>query len=1112
MAKSLVDKYEQILAQDPASTAFVELAKALIEKEDHARAIDVCRQGLSHHSSSVVGRVLWGKALISLGRPAEAMEQFDQAIAINRDNPHAYNLISEVLLQKRLYRSALPLLRKAVALQPNDGRLKSWLEQTQAALSGGPAPVLTSPEEETASSDAEPGLDDEGAGTENGADGDGALERAEQSELSGGESSQASEPTSGGGDRELKADLPVSAQAEGHDAPSAESTADDAGGTTPPAFASEDLGPGPATASAEAPEQSGPPVLAPAASVRSPPRPRGGGLLDDLPDEIETSQPAEAPKPQIATQAVEAIARDYEKELRAKFAETVERKKKSFVARHGLKLAAAGVVVVAVGVAAAMYAQTLSVNRGSLPDVLAEAKKSILLDTRDGYTKALDALGRAVRMDEESAEAWALTALARALAFAEHGGNEADRAAARVALAKPGVRERFRPLAIVADWYLADPAARPDRDKQVLEADAPDAELNELAGRILLSRDDAKKALQRFQAALSDQPNNVRALVALGDYYRSSGDFNKALEFYVTAGEASRLHPQRVLAMAESQLELGRDLATALAQVEQLPENLLTDEHKARRVLMRGRLLTATGEGAKAVEALAQGPSLFPSHALDFHLALGNAQRRAGRMADAQRSFEAALSLQPSSEEVREALGRVLIDRDRPQEALAAVPADAQSRKISLMRGIAYTRLRDWKKARAEFERTQVKGRFPLEAVIHLALADAAQGEPSRAQGVLEKTLALTKKAKSEILVAIGEIHLSKGDVEKAKVRFAQAAKDPDDMEGSCAQGRLLLRSGASQAALEPLQRAAARNDSHREVHEALARAYTELGRTTEALETVSAAELTAGSSAALERTRALALYLSNSLDEAAKSIDRATRLDGKRPEVWRLRAEIEFARADGPNAMKSLERANKLDPKDPETFCAIGHAFLRQGNTAHAEKAYQAALGVKAGVPCARVGIVYTRLGSAGKPALKELEEVASSAATVWDRAFAQSGRARVLLAMGKVKEAREAAEEAVRLGGGWSSLGLQALGLVAAKQKDVEVALDALTRAVAADPLDGAARLALGDLFAKGSDDDQQKALEQYDAFLQIGGEKDDEDRVERTVNALKKRLAAR
>ena len=58
MAKSLVERYEQLLAQDPTSSVFVELAKALIAKGEHARAITVCEQGISHHPQSVTGRVL----------------------------------------------------------------------------------------------------------------------------------------------------------------------------------------------------------------------------------------------------------------------------------------------------------------------------------------------------------------------------------------------------------------------------------------------------------------------------------------------------------------------------------------------------------------------------------------------------------------------------------------------------------------------------------------------------------------------------------------------------------------------------------------------------------------------------------------------------------------------------------------------------------------------------------------------------------------------------------------------------------------------------------------------------------------------------------------------
>ena len=42
MAKSVVDKYEQILSKDPSSTVFVELAKALLQEGEAEQAITAC--------------------------------------------------------------------------------------------------------------------------------------------------------------------------------------------------------------------------------------------------------------------------------------------------------------------------------------------------------------------------------------------------------------------------------------------------------------------------------------------------------------------------------------------------------------------------------------------------------------------------------------------------------------------------------------------------------------------------------------------------------------------------------------------------------------------------------------------------------------------------------------------------------------------------------------------------------------------------------------------------------------------------------------------------------------------------------------------------------------
>src|SRR5512136_1777373 len=128
MASSIVDKYEQILAADPKSRIFVELAKALVDRGDHARAVEVCRRGLEHHPSSILGRVVWGRALLEEDDRKGAMDQFEIAIALEPSSPYAYNLVGEALLKKGRARDALPVLARAAELQPGDARVKGWLD------------------------------------------------------------------------------------------------------------------------------------------------------------------------------------------------------------------------------------------------------------------------------------------------------------------------------------------------------------------------------------------------------------------------------------------------------------------------------------------------------------------------------------------------------------------------------------------------------------------------------------------------------------------------------------------------------------------------------------------------------------------------------------------------------------------------------------------------------------------------------------------------------------------------------------------------------------------------------------------------------------------------
>lgn len=1267
MAKSMVERYEQLLRQDPTSSVFVELAKALLEKGDSARAIEVCEQGISHHSSSTVGRVLWGKALIQLGRPAQAMEQFDKAIAIEKDNPYAYNLIGEVLLQRGLYRSALPLLRKAVALQPNDGRVKLWLEQAQQALAGGPAPVFAdlmglekaAPEEGAADGSEKPeggeavaaapmaaarlraaALGDAAKAASGsaaartvgaraaadlasaaaagdatapgaargpvssggGAAGDAGAQDAapgaagasgEGGTLPGGEASAAlpgteasgaagagaglldtsadvdlglsSEGVSSGSSLGLidkpvpvlgsapgswlpTFDLSLSDEEEGAPARSGLETSSDAssgegaqseGGSqqtsdTEESTLSGESGAGASAAESEEdvllrssefttakpviPASSGgllgdlPPVeptgAAPvAARVASSARGSGAkrSLLDDLPDASEATGSTAKPKAGEPKQDTEALTVAYEKELRQKLAR--EAAKTSFIKRNGVKIAgAAALVMVLVTVVVGFLRIRAATGGQTLNEALARAEDLIVQDTRASLNGALQQLGSALEMDESSSRAWALTAWTHALLFADHGMSPEDRRKALEALEKPGVKDAAPGLVLTTNVLVADDRGREPARRALLSATDESSEVHALAASLLLASKDEKKALERFDRALRASPSNVRALVALGGYYLASEDFPQAIEMFAKARTKSPKHPLARIGQAEARLAQEQDLDEALSDVAPLADDAeLPASLKPRQQLVQGQLLSAVGKYEAARALLSKGTQ--GALAFDFQLALGASSRAAGKLDEALAAYEAGLRLQPKSDEAREGLGRTLLDKDREREVLTRLDADG-GRKVALVRATAHARLGDWKRVRSELARTRVNERYPPEALSLLALADSAEGNGVQARELLEKALAASKRPRNDMRLALGQLYWRERALDKAQAQFEEAQKNPRDYEASCSLGRLLLSRGLPDMALKPLSQAVERNGAHGEARDALGRTLLALGRTPEALKQFEAWQLDNPGSAAAQKGFALALFHSGRRKEAEGAAGRAAKLAPDDAESHRLRAAILFGAGDAKGGFSALERANKLDPKDPDTFCEIAHAFLRQGNVDNADAAFAAARREGPDATCGRVGEFYVQLPSGGRTVARTLEDLASRAPTTWDKAFAQAAMARVLLGAGALKEARSAADEAVRLAP-YEGRSYLALGMVALKQKQEGAAKTALLKAVELEPTDGPAYLALADVLVRESAE-LVRAVDAYEAFLRLAGDSEDAPRVKKALPSLKKKAA--
>ncbi|MGZ3458857.1 MAG: tetratricopeptide repeat protein, partial [Archangium sp.] len=616
---------------------------------------------------------------------------------------------------------------------------------------------------------------------------------------------------------------------------------------------------------------------------------------------------------------------------------------------------------------------------------------------------------------------------------------------------------------------------------------------------VLLEQGNTKEALERFEHALKLSPRNVRALVSLGAYYRDAGDPVNALKMYTAATKLAPEHPVARFGIAESRLALGQELELALADVQGLPADSLPPSMRERERLVRGRLMTATGKARDARTLLAEGKK--GPLAYETCLALGEANRAAGDMAAAQRSFEEALALKPDSEEAKAGLGRALLDRDREREVLSRV--EGEGREVSLVRAAAYTRLGDWKRARVELARTREDDRYPPEAIVYLAQADAAEGERDRAREALEKTLAATKTARAEVRTALGLMHWQDKSLDKASALLeAAVAEDAQGYEAPCALGRLLISRGLPDLAMKPLKQAVERNGSHGEAREALARALLALGRTNEALKQFEEWQLDNPGAAAAHKGFALALYHAGKWKEAEAASARAVKLVANDPEAHRVRSDILFAMGDTRGGFGALQSANKLDAKAPETFCDIAFAFLRQGLVANADKAFEAARREGPDTPCGLSGEHWVK-DSGGRAAAKVLQGIVEKAPTTWDKAFAEAAMARVLLAAGAAKEARAAADEAVKLEP-FSGRNHLVLGQVALKLRDEAMAMKELSRAVELEPVDGLAWLALADALVR-NPAELPRAVQSYQTFLKLAAASPEAGRVKKALPAL-------
>ncbi len=909
MTRSPVEKLEQILAADPGSLAFVELAKLLVDHGDLGRALQVCQEGVEHHPDSVQGRVQWGRALLLSGKPVEAMEQFDRASAIEPDNPYAYNLIGEILIQRKLYRSALPILRRAVALQPSDARVRQWLDQAEAEAADGLVPLADQVYPNDPTRAFVPNWAPPAA--------------AAKSPVPTPPVDVPAAPTEA-----PPAAPPVPAASEGAGEPTVIVASP---GPRPPAEATDPrvAAPPPVgptsnpriTAPPPLRQTTNPKIVVPPPLRASPSGRRSAAeLLGDLPD----APPVPAASiPGVSADEAKQIAQAFESQLRHGY-EAKREAPVPFARRHwlALTLAAAGAVAGAVGVSAMVLVRR-HYAQAHRQQFLARAQDGLLLDTFSSVTGSTHQLDEVLAADPSNALGRALAAQAAATLWRDYGGASAARQRAEDLLGDPSLQNAAPDAVAAARFLLAE-------DRKALASEilaVPEGKAGPwtdwAAGEILIDRGDARGALARFEAALKKAPAHVATLLAVGDYYLRAGDPSRAAELFGLAHTASPQSVGAAVGLAESQIALSAsgpgawaEDEKALAQVEAPGPGAIPTAFQVRLDLATARVLAEEGKIDPALARLKAGLADHGDEVAAYAGALADVEMAAGHYAEAEGAARRVLSKKPRDPAGLERLARILLGRGKLRELLLRVsPVGPDPRTLHVLRARADLGLGECVAARREVEATErgPERVVPVGGAVVLALCDARDGHADLARQALERLVALPQPAASALL-GLASVEADAGDMRGAvaKARAAVAA-DGRSYEAHCALGRYLVAAGHPSQGQRELARAVALDADHEEARLALGLIELRSGHVDAARADLEAALAESPSDPGAEVAVARLDLADKQLPEAMRHAARAVSLDPQSAEAHRWHGKIAQASGQRKLAQREAKTAQKL-------------------------------------------------------------------------------------------------------------------------------------------------------------------------------------------------------
>ncbi len=265
--------------------------------------------------------------------------------------------------------------------------------------------------------------------------------------------------------------------------------------------------------------------------------------------------------------------------------------------------------------------------------------------------------------------------------------------------------------------------------------------------------------------------------------YGRSDLANKAIEEYHAAIDADPSSEYLTAALAELYAKTGR-IRDAVLEAQDIlkkdPKNL--EAHKLLgRIYLRSMGDMQAGEGSQSVLKLAieqyeQIVAIQPNNS-DDHLLLGRLYRLQDEFHKAEAEFQAAIKLDPNSEEAITALAFLYNeegDNTRATQLLTSIPDANKSAKLYSALGYVYEQQKDYKKAIDSYRHAIALDRDNLDAIRGLAenLLNDGQTEAALEQ---YKIIADSNPEDAQTLLRMAEIYRKQGEYDQALDELTKA-------------------------------------------------------------------------------------------------------------------------------------------------------------------------------------------------------------------------------------------------------------------------------------------------------------------------------------------------